>query len=307
MKITVLMGGKSSERDISIRSGTAVVGALRKKGHDVSALDPKESDFIERLLSLKPDAVFIALHGRYGEDGCIQGLLECLELPYTGSSVQASALCFDKQITKDVLQGHGIPLAEHQVYEKTSDLTVWLAHYSMAYPVIVKPTREGSTIGMTRVQNREQLQPAMAQALGFGSTVLVEKYIEGREVTVSILNGEALPIVEVVPKGGFYDFKAKYTKGQTQYIVPAPLDATLSDTLQKLSVRIYNILKCSGAARADYMLDRDLQPYFLEVNTIPGMTETSLLPMAAGQQGYSFEDLCEAIVQKAATINHDVF
>lgn len=299
MRVVVLMGGRSREREVSLRSGAAVAKALRAKGHEVTELDPRGEDLARELSIRRPDAVFIALHGRYGEDGSLQGLLEWLEIPYTGSSPFASALCFDKLATKKWIASDGILTPRCVPLKRSDPLRDWLAQFSLPLPVIAKPNREGSSYGVFRIFKKEELSKKLSEALMFDETVLVEEYVEGREVTVGVLNERALPIVEVVPKSGFYDYEAKYTVGKTEYLVPASLPDGVTVALKELSERICRSLQCEGGLRVDFMLNKELKPTFLEVNTIPGMTETSLLPKAAACEGISFEDLCDTILSSA--------
>lgn len=298
MKICVLMGGLSKEREISLRSGGAVAKALETKGHEVVSVDIQDASFIQVLINQKPEAAFIALHGRFGEDGTIQGLLEWLKIPYTGPSVLASALCFDKLVTKRLVMEAGFLSPRYAVVYKSDSLKSWLPRLKIKTPLIVKPNTEGSTIGITRVMKKEALAPAISEAFIYDECVLVEHYIQGREITVGVLDGKAFPIVEIKPKSGFYDYQSKYTKGATVYEVPAKIKKNVTKNIQEDSQKIYKILQCEGAVRMDYMLKGD-QAYFLEVNTIPGMTDTSLLPKAAGAVGVSFEDLCDQIVRGA--------
>lgn len=298
MKVAVLMGGLSKEREISLRSGRAVAGALRKKGHEVIEIDA-DAQVIDKLQRAKPEAVFIALHGKFGEDGTIQGILEWIRIPYTGPSLLTSAICFDKRTTKEFVAAKGILTPPFEVYREGENLDGWLAKFKGDFPCVVKPNTEGSTIGISRVTRTGDLKKAMEEALKFDRVILVEKMIEGREITVGVHRGKALPIVEVVPKSGFYDYEAKYTKGMTEYIVPAKLPDQTVQTVLGASEEIYRVLQCEGAVRIDYMLDKNGEPYFLEVNTIPGMTETSLLPKAAVCMGKSFEDLCDEILEDA--------
>ena len=299
MRVVVLKGGKSREREVSLRSGAAVAKALRAKGHEVTEIDPQGENLVARLSSPRPEAVFIALHGHYGEDGCLQGLLEWLEIPYTGSSPFSSALCFDKLASKKWVASDGILTPRCIPLKRSDPLQEWLKKFSLPLPVIVKPNREGSSYGVFRIFKKEELSKKMTEALAFDSTVLVEEYIEGREVTVGVLNGRPLPVVEVVPKGGFYDYESKYTVGKTDYFVPAKLPESVTAALKELGEKICRSLQCEGGVRVDFMLDKSLKPYFLEVNTIPGMTETSLLPKAAACEGSGFEDLCETILSSA--------
>lgn len=292
------MGGLSSEREISLKSGKAVAEALRRKGHEVVELDVSR-EVVSQLKSAKVEAAYLALHGKYGEDGTIQGILEWLQIPYTGSSVLASAICYDKVATKEFLAHSGIQTPEYQIYRKTDSAGEWIKNCSLEFPLIVKPAREGSTIGIARAFNKDELKVALNEALRFDSLILVERYIQGREITVGVYQGKALPIVEVIPKSGFYDYESKYTQGKTEYIVPASFSKEETERIQKQSEKIYVSLQCEGGVRVDYMVSNTKEFYFLEVNTIPGMTETSLLPKAAKAVGISFDDLCDSILRAA--------
>jgi len=293
MKIGVLMGGLSSEREISLRSGKAVFEALKRKGYDAVCIDPAP-DLGLILQRRKVDAAFICLHGTPGEDGTVQGLLEFMGIPYTGSGVPASAAAMDKIVTKKLLIYHAIPTPDFSVNEhgRTTGKRI-------ALPVIVKPATEGSTIGVSRVSVKKDLEKAIRIARRFGPKVLIEKFIQGRELTVGILNDLPLPVVEIRPMSGFYDFKSKYTPGRTEYRVPAPLLRRVSKRVQELALSAHRALGCNGASRVDFMLADGDDPYVLEVNTIPGMTETSLLPKAAREAGISFDDLVERILTAA--------
>ncbi len=297
MRIAVLMGGLSKEREISLRSGRAVASALRRKGYDVVEIDADLS-LAGRLKEIKPESVFVALHGKFGEDGTVQGILEWLRIPYTGPSLEASALCFNKRLTKEFLEPKGINTPAFRIYHDSDDWDEWMKKFDLPFPVIVKPNTEGSSIGVVRVFEKEELHKGIREAALLDSTVLVEQMIQGREVTVGVYNGKGLPVVEVVPQSGFYDYTAKYTKGMTDYRVPADLPDLLTLDLKKTAERAYRFLNCEGAVRADFMIDQNSQ-WFLEMNTIPGMTETSLLPKAALAEGISFEDLCEGILKTA--------
>lgn len=299
MRIGVFLGGTSKEREISLRSGQTVAKALRSLNYTVEEIDPAEPSQLKNLDVRPVDAAFIALHGRYGEDGGIQDFLEKRQIPYTGPSPEVSALCFDKIRTKKAVMATGVTSPAFRIFSRGEDLNQWLDQLSLTLPVIVKPNKEGSTIGIKRVFEKKDLKKACEEALAFDETILTEAYIRGREITVSVLDYHALPIVEIIPKSGFYDFEAKYTKGKTTYQVPASLPPDLTAHLQKGAASICRRLACEGAVRVDYMLDEKLCPYFLEINTIPGMTETSLLPMAASASGMDFCALCEKILQTA--------
>jgi D-alanine-D-alanine ligase len=290
-RIAIILGGLSKERDVSIKTGTAVMNALKGKGYDVFPFDPKQDDFNDLKTA---GAAFIALHGQYGEDGCIQGFLETLKIPYTGSGVLSSAMSYDKITTKNQVQDI-VTLPKSWSFTG-DDIDVFCEKTEVVCPVIVKPSREGSTFGMTVVKEKTELAAAIQTAKKFCSDVLIEQYIQGTEVTVSVLNGKALPIVEIVPKSGFYDFAAKYTPGKTEYFAPARIPADVAEKISRTSEAVAQRLGCRGAPRVDYMLDEELNDYFLEINTIPGMTETSLLPKAAKAVGIDFASLCEEIL-----------
>lgn len=293
MKIGVLMGGVSSEREISLKSGKAVLEALKRKGYDAVSIDAT-GNLVSLLRRHKVDLVFVCLHGGKGEDGAVQGFLDVLGIPYTGSGVRASAVAMDKIMTKEVLAFHGIPTPAFEVAGGRA-----APGRSLGLPLVVKPAEEGSTIGITRVARQKDLAPAIRRARRFGPRVLLEKYIPGREVTVGILGDRPLPVVEVRPVGGFYDFRAKYTPGQTEYLVPAPVTKKVAKKVQDLAVAAHRSLGCCGASRVDLMLGQRNAPFVIEVNTIPGMTETSLLPKAAKASGISFDGLVERILKMA--------
>jgi len=291
-RIGVIMGGRSRERDVSLRTGSAILNALEREGADVVGIDSAEF-LIEKLKKEKVEVAFIALHGKYGEDGTIQGLLEMIGIPYTGSGVLASALAMNKNLSKKVFQAVGIPTPRFELLE-SEDLSYTS---NIPFPLVVKPSSEGSTFGISIVRKADDLGDAIKLAFSCDSQVLVEEFIDGTELTVGILGEEALPVIEIVPSGGFYDYKAKYTKGMTEYIVPAKIDDGMAEVLQKIAIDAHNTLGCRGVSRVDYRLDKDSNPYVLEVNTIPGMTETSLLPKAAAKVGYSFGQLVLKILE----------
>lgn len=297
--IGVLMGGLSKEREISLKSGRAVLKALLSLGYEAVGIDVSEA--VGRAVEIEGvEVAFIALHGRFGEDGCVQGLLELQHIPYTGSSVLASSLCMDKYLTKELLRPTGLSMPADCFYLATQNhLEAFWQSYDLNFPVIVKPAREGSTIGIQKVKQESELAVAVNAAAQIDERVLIEEFIVGREVTVAVLDGAALPIVEVKPKSGFYDYESKYTQGATEYFCPADLPEALTKRLQSDSVKIWQRLGCEGFARADFIISPEGEPYFLEVNTIPGMTETSLVPKAAAAAGMSFETLVERILQTA--------
>ena len=294
-----MMGGKSAEREISLMSGKAVLAALKAKGVDAHAFDPKEQG-LDKLIKDRFDRVYIALHGRYGEDGTIQGALEIMEIPYTGSGVMASALAMDKWRTKMIWQSIGIRTPRYQMLEAKSDLNSCVERLNL--PLIVKPSREGSTIGLTKVVREEQMKDAYQLAAKYDDLVLAEEFIEGQELTVPILGDQALPMIKIeVPQaqGGLYDYQAKYFSDTTRYFCPCGLPADQERSIQELAFKAYQIIGCRGWGRVDLILTKRGEPYFLEVNTSPGMTSHSLVPMGAKQAGISFEELCLRILTLA--------
>ncbi|MBN2428184.1 MAG: D-alanine--D-alanine ligase [Deltaproteobacteria bacterium] len=297
-KIAVLLGGCSAEREISLKTGRAVLAALQEQGLSALALDA-DTALPERLVQEKVEVVFIALHGRYGEDGAIQGLLELLRIPYTGSGVLASSLAMDKWMAKKIFAFHGIPTPQGWIFQPGDNAAALRESLQGCYPLVVKPNQEGSTLGVAIIRKEGELEAAVEDALRYDSRVLIEKFISGKELTVSVFNGQALPVLEIRPKSGFYDFQAKYTSGQTEYLLPAPIDEKLSRDIQDLSVQAYNSLQCEGAARVDFMLE-DATPYCLEINTVPGMTATSLLPKAAAHAGIPFAELVVRMLEGAS-------
>jgi len=299
--IGVIAGGLSSEREISLKTGTKIYEALIDLGYRVDFIDFKDG-FMQKLKNI--DIAFLALHGRYGEDGTIQGMLELLKIPYTGSGVLSSAVVIDKIMTKKLLYCEDIPTPPYLVFDAqnptdTDDLKKKVK--GMGYPVIIKPNREGSTIGVTIANEPAQLKPGINEARKYDRLVLVEKFIEGRELTASILglNPIALPIIEIKPKSGFYDYRSKYTVNMTEYIVPAQLDQEMAFRINDIALKSHTLLNCSAISRVDFILDGSGTPYVLEVNTMPGMTPTSLVPKAAQAAGISFGHLAEIILNYA--------
>ncbi len=296
-KIGVLCGGSSHEREISLKTGDAVYRALVSLGLDVCKLDV-DKDIALTLLKEKINLAFIALHGKLGEDGTIQGLLEIMGIPYTGSGVLASALALDKVYTKKVFNYHNLPMAKYKVLEKRVETPGDILG-ELNYPVIVKPAREGSTIGVTIVKESKDLDNAINVAFGYGDKILIEQYIQGREITVGVLGDEPLPVIEIVSRTEFYDYRAKYEPGMSQHIVPAKLPREQYQLAQSLGLSAHRVLGCKGATRVDMVMDGDGKIYLLEVNTIPGMTETSLLPEAAAVAGIDFKQLVVKILSYA--------
>ena len=295
-KVAVLMGGPSSEREISFLSGNAVLSALKGRGIDAHAFDPAERSVYE-LKRDGFDRVFIALHGRFGEDGTVQGALEVLGIPYTGSGVMASALAMDKWRTKLVWLASGIPTPRYRVVDAGSDW--WSVVAELGLPLIVKPSREGSTIGITRVDkvDRDELASAYAAAAKHDDLVIVEEFVSGTELTTSILGERALPLIRIEAPEGNYDYHHKYFSDETKYFCPCGIDDALEREIQQQSLDAFRIVGCSGWGRLDLILTANGRWSFLEVNTCPGMTGHSLVPMAAKQAGLSFPDLCVEILR----------
>lgn len=300
-KVGVLFGGRSAERAVSIMSGTGVLAALKNRGIDAHAFDPAERSLAE-LEAEKFDRVFIALHGRYGEDGSLQGALEQLNIPYTGSGVMASSIAMDKIFTKKIWLYHGLPTPNYAVLSPSTDLAKVSAQLGL--PLIVKPPHEGSTIGITKVTASEELLNAYTLAAQFDEEVLAEEFIQGRELTVAVLGrgagARALPLIEIIAPEGNYDYQNKYFTDDTKYLCPAPLDAALTKEIQVMCEEAYRAVNCEGWARVDVLLRAsDNKPFLIEINTSPGMTSHSLVPMAAKAAGLSYEDVCVEILQTA--------
>ncbi len=295
-KVAVLLGGRSAEREVSLKSGNMVLQALRAKGVDAHAFDPRERD-LAALIAERFAHVFIALHGRYGEDGTLQGALELLGIPYTGSGVLASALAMDKWRSKLVWQALGIPTPRYELLTAASDLKSVAARLSL--PIMVKPANEGSSIGMSKVREAAELEEAYALAANYDSVVLAEQFIEGVELTAGVLAGEALPLIRLETPREFYDYDAKYVANDTRYIIPCGLAPGAESALRQQVLAAFAALGCSGWGRVDLMLDTAGKPWFIEVNTSPGMTDHSLVPMAARHAGMSFEDLVLRILELA--------
>lgn len=304
-RIAVLMGGQSPEREVSLRTGTAVHRSLSRRGYDAVTIDVGPTLYRD-LQEQKIEIAFISLHGPGGEDGVIQGFLETVGIPYTGSSLQANALGMHKVTTKTILAAHKIPVPAGTVIKRGEKVPSGTALRSarLRWPVVVKPASQGSTIGVTIVRKPSQWSEALELAHRYDREAMVEAYIPGHEVTVSLIgSGEGapmvLPAVEIVAPEGFYDFSAKYEKGKTQYLCPAPLSAAITKQIRTLALKTYQVMGCDGAIRVDFRITPRGRPYVLEINTVPGMTETSLLPMAAAQAGIDYDELTERILQSA--------
>jgi D-alanine-D-alanine ligase len=292
LTITVLLGGPSAEREVSLRSGQAVARALRSLDHEVFEVDPRPQ--LNELPS-GTDVVFLALHGTYGEDGTVQNELERRGVPYTGCGPEASRIAFDKVLTKERCVAAGVPTARYAVVE---DANAELPR-EVPLPLVVKPVRQGSSVGLQFVNDTAEWPAALRESLRFDSQVLVEQRVIGRETTVGILDGKPLPIVEVRPKQGSYDYKNKYTSGATEYFCPAPFDPATTQRIQDAALRAFEAIGARDYARVDVMVSDANQPVVLEVNTLPGMTETSLLPKAAAAAGFSYEGLCQRMIELA--------
>jgi D-alanine-D-alanine ligase len=289
------MGGPSSERDISLKSGKAVYETLRSAGEDAVSIDIKTDgikDNIRLIKSSRIDCAFIALHGRFGEDGQIQEILESLKIPYTGSGVLASKLAMDKVYSRRIFEVNGLKVPRYRVLNAVSyNLNCRPAH-NLSFPLVVKPATHGSSIGLSIVDRSQDLDAAVALAFKFDDRVLIEEFIKGRELTVGILDDSPLPVIEIVPKKRFFDFEAKYQPGMTEYIVPAQLEKNTAERTRAVARQAHRLLGCVGCSRIDMILTADNKVYILEVNTIPGLTSTSLLPKAAKCIGIEFAGLC---------------
>jgi D-alanine-D-alanine ligase len=295
-KVAVLLGGKSAEREVSLKSGGMVLAALRKKGIDAHPFDPKERD-VQELVKERFARVFIALHGRFGEDGTVQGVLEWLGIPYTGSGVLASALAMDKVRTKRLWAAEGLPTAPYEVL--TGETNLGAVAKRLGVPLFVKPASEGSSVGMSKVRAAGELEEAYALAVNYDRVVIAEKFIDGAELTVGIVGERVLPIIRIETPREFYDYEAKYIANDTRYLIPCGLSDKKEKELQALSLKAFRALGCRGWGRVDLMLDKRGRPFLLEVNTSPGMTDHSLVPMAARAVGISYEDLCLKVLALA--------
>jgi D-alanine-D-alanine ligase len=295
-KVAVLLGGRSAEREISLRSGNMVLAALKRKGVDAHPFDPKDHG-LEQLIAQRFERVFIALHGRFGEDGTVQGALEYLGLPYTGSGVMASAIAMDKWRTKLLWHAAGVPTPAYELLSRDSNFADVAARLGL--PLMVKPAREGSSIGMTKVTSVEKVEAAYEVAAQYDEVVIAERFIEGVEVTAAILGDEALPLIRLETPRTFYDYEAKYFADDTRYICPSGLPPEQERAVQDQALRAFRLVGCAGWARVDAMIDRSGEAYLLEVNTIPGMTDHSLVPMAARARGIDFDELCLRILEGA--------
>ena len=293
-KVAVLFGGKSAEREVSLKSGSRVLDALRRQGIDAHAFDPAERK-LDDLAAF--DRAFIMLHGRYGEDGTIQGALELMGIPYTGSGVMASAVGMDKWRTKLLWRSVGLPVPEYVMLDSSSDFAA--VEKQLGLPLFVKPACEGSSIGVTKVRQSGELRPAYADAARHDALVIAERGVMGGEYTVAILGNEALPIIRIVPATDFYDYEAKYLRDDTRYLCPCGLSDAREQELRALALEAFRVLGCRGWGRVDFLMDEQGNAYFLEVNTSPGMTDHSLVPMAARAAGLSYEQLVLRVLSLA--------
>jgi D-alanine-D-alanine ligase len=334
LKIALLCGGVSPERDVSLASGRNVANALREKGHTVHVIDPAygtdqpdERELFASSIGSEPpalngpardarrlylkiveaipedtDVIFIMLHGTWGEDGKIQSLIEFRDIPYTGSGVLASALSMDKITSKMLFKFSNIPTPVWTVARISDSIEHIITRIDtlFGYPAVIKPGNQGSAVGLTIVQSGDRIEEALTYAWKYSERVLIEAYIPGRELTVAILGDKPLPVIEIRPREGFYDYRNKYTPGRTEYLVPAPIDEATTWKLQEIALKAFTILGCRGFGRIDFRLSPHGEPYCLEVNTIPGMTDTSLVPKAARAVGIDYPELCETIVLEAA-------
>jgi D-alanine-D-alanine ligase len=305
-RIAVLAGGESREREVSIRSGSKVFSSLKRQGYDVVMIDPDEN-LAFNLKKEKIDVVFIALHGRYGEDGCIQGLLETLKIPYTGSGVLASALAMNKIASKRIFERLNIPTSPYYVidpektlYEQVKDIL-----NKLKMPLIAKPVSEGSSIGVEIIKKVENIEPVLARILREFKNAFVEEYIDGQEVTVGILGSgpklRALPVLELIPRKEFYDYEAKYTPGMTEFVIPAQLSPEVTEEVQNTALRAHKALGCHGVSRVDMIVDKMGKPWVCDVNSIPGLTDLSDLPAQAQAAGISYDELIEEILESSLT------
>ena len=287
------MGGLSPEREVSIITGNSVLKALNRKG--LTAFPIHVDHNIGGTLKSNPiDVAFLALHGTFGEDGCIQGLLEYFKIPYTASGVMGSALAYDKLKSKEILKFHGIPTPDYEVFYKYQEIS-----RTLDLPVVVKPTNQGSSLGVTIVKDESQWKPALETAFAYSEEVMVEKFIDGKLLAIGMNEMTPMPIIHIRPKSGFYDYEAKYTSGKTEYICPADIEEDEADRCRQVAIKVFQVLRGRGFPRVDVILDGQGTPQVLEINTIPGMTPTSLLPMAAQEMGMEFDDLVVEILKTA--------
>jgi D-alanine-D-alanine ligase len=298
-KVAVLYGGRSTERDVSLRTGKGCAEALRSRGYDVTLLDV-DVEVAAKLRAMRADVAFVSLHGRWGEDGSIQGLLESMDLPYTGSGVLASALGMDKVFSKLLFREHGLKVIEYRVFPHRDAERITVADLPFGLPAVVKPGNEGSSVGVHIVRDAGALPAACADAAQYKGEIIVERYVKGMEVNVAVLDGKALGAIEIVPSREFYDYVAKYTPGTTEYFYPARLPPEHTRRVCEAAEQAHLALGCDGVTRVDFIVTGDGTPFILEANTLPGMTATSLVPKIAAGNGISFADLCERLLDGAS-------
>ena len=308
-RIAVLMGGKSAEREVSLRTGTRVIGALEAQEFSVFVIDPIDLDWLDRLLSADVDIAFLALHGKGYEDGTIQGVLESFDIPYTGSGVLASAIAMNKIVSKQIFETANIPTPKFFTFDPSRDVAAQcqMVADQLGFPIVVKPITEGSSLGVSMVNDVSELQRmSIKTAKEFGG-VFFEQYISGVEISVGLLGIEelrALPVLELVPKRNFYDYEAKYTAGMTEFIIPARLLETTTELVQEIALNVHRSVGCRGFSRVDMLVGEFDQPYVIEINTLPGLTELSDLPAQAQAAGISYNQLIGQILSDAERINH---
>jgi D-alanine-D-alanine ligase len=301
-KIAVIVGGPSTEAEVSRNTGAAIASALKKKGYTTETIELVPKKLAAQLVEKKVEVVFNALHGRYGEDGVLQGLCEMMEIPYTGPGVMASAVGMNKVISKCAFMGAGIPTAPFKYYFDSMDMASIEADILQQFtlPVVIKSAAQGSSIGTAIVESKDGIMPALQEAFKYGKSIVAEAFLDGGEYTVAVMDDMAFPIIQIVPSTGKYDYYSKYTPGVTQHLCPAPISDALTKKMQQMALDVFHLCHCNGVARVDFMTDKDNHPYALEINTVPGMTGTSLVPDAARAMGVSFEDLCEKILLEAS-------
>lgn len=296
-QVALVQGGLGAERDVSLVTGKAFAKALDELGYPYHIIDARE-DLPQQLDQSRPDVVLLALHGKYGEDGTVQGLCEYLKIPYSSSGVLASALCMDKYFSKQIYQQNGLPTADFEWID-TRHLSPEQIQTQLEFPLVTKPAREGSSVGISICNNQEELKKGVEAAAPYDYQVLVEKYIDGTELTVPILNGKVLTPIEIVPKTNFYDYTRKYTAGATDYYLPARLPDKVIERCREIALRAWDVCRVRSYCRVDFRIDQQHQPYLMEVNTQPGCTPTSLLPKSAAHDGISFAQVVDTLVQQA--------
>ena len=313
LKILVVCGGISTEREVSLRSGKAIYQALLRKGYENSVLFDLTRNNIAQILQLKPDIVFLGLHGKGGEDGSIQGMLELAGIPYTGPGIATSAVCMDKILTKRVLANAGLPTASFVVYRKDEcddrKAVAKALTDRLGLPMVLKSPCQGSSIGVVIVHREDEIEPALAEVFRYGDHLLAEQFLEGTEVTLPIMGNDtpiALPVIEITSEREFYDYTAKYTSGLCHHIIPARIGKDDEESVRILGQKAYRVLNCKGLSRIDFIIDRKSGPMIIEVNTLPGMTDMSLFPDAAGYAGISYDDLVERFLEYGLTAKHDL-